>query len=391
MLNDKLAERNIPDVMAGADAESWRTRREEILKLYSDEVYGRTPEFKGELYSFVEKKENSIMSGQASREIIRLSFMTPNGMFSFPFTLIIPKKKQPVPAFVHINFALPTASVEHFPQEMIVDEGYALAILCYKDVTSDTDECDGLARAYDYSLNPSSQDEKDSSAEANGSENDTAGTHWGKIGMWAFAASRVMDYILTRPEIDGSRVAVSGHSRLGKTALWCGAQDERFAMVISNNSGCTGAALHRGKVGENVYDITSRFPYWFCRNYQSYCGKEDKLPVDQHMLLACIAPRAVYVNSALEDEWADPQSEYLSAAAASEVWEKLGCAGLLPRAKDGELLPEKTEMAMALPEKPEVNVALPDGEVAYRLREGIHFMGRSDWAAYIEYRKLHDL
>lgn len=371
MVKEKIAERNLPDILAGTDIGEWRARREEILELFSSQVYGRTPKFETELFSYVEKKEDSVMSGQASREIIRLSFMTPKGMYSFPFTLIIPKKGRPVPAFVHINFALPTASVEHFPQEMIVDEGYALAVICYKDVTSDTEECDGLARAYEYSMNEPGADAED------------AGTHWGTIGMWAFAASRVMDYLLTRPEIDGSRVAVSGHSRLGKTALWCGAQDERFSMVISNNSGCTGAALHRGKVGENVYDITSRFPYWFCRNYQNYNYKEEELPIDQHMLLACVAPRAVYVNSALEDQWADPVSEYLSAAAASEIWEKMGQKGLVPA---GGLSADSQ-----LPADPEVNVALPEGSVAYRLREGIHFMGRSDWAAYIEYRKLHNV
>lgn len=363
MLKEKLAERKLPDILAGTDVTEWEKRRAEIVQIYADEVYGRTPEFNTELYSFVEKKEDAVLTGQASRERIRLSFMTPNGMFSFPFTLVLPKKGQPVPAFVQISFDGHMASVEHFPQEMLLDEGFAIAILHYSDVTSDTEECDGLARAYEFSMN----------SQPGGEE----GTHWGKIGMWAFAASRIMDYLETRPEIDASRVAVSGHSRLGKTALWCAVQDERFSMAVSNNSGCTGAAVHRGKVGENVYDITTRFPYWFCKNYQNYNDKEEELPIDQHMLLACMAPRTVYVNSAKEDEWADPQSEYLGAAAASEIWEKLGLKGLVSSEE--------------LPEEPELNKALPEGNIAYRLREGIHFMGRSDWEAYIEFRKIHNV
>ena len=148
-------------------------------------------------------------------------------------------------------------------------------------------------------------------------------------------------------------------------------------MAVSNNSGCTGAAVYRGKVGENIADITSRFPYWFCKNYQKYSGKDEEIFFDQHMLLAAMAPRTGYVNSALEDEWADPQSEYFGAIAAAEIWEKMGLKGLVSNEE--------------LPEEPELNKALPEGNVAYRLRDGILFMGRSDWAAFIEFRKLHNV
>ena len=164
----------------------------------------------------------------------------------------------------------------------------------YNDVTRDTEDNfeSGIAKMY-----PRRND----------------GTDWGKIGMWAFAASRMMDYIQTLPEIDRQRVYVAGHSRLGKTAIWCGVQDERFAGVVSNDSGCSGAAVTRGKKGEHVVHITKNFPFWFCKNYQKYIENEENMPFDQHQLLALVAPRPLCVGSATEDEWADPQSEQMAA------------------------------------------------------------------------------
>ncbi len=172
--------------------------------------------------------------------------------------------------------------------------------------------------------------------------------------------------------IDKRRIAVAGHSRLGKTALWCAAQDERFAAVFSNDSGCSGAAITRGKVGEQIQNITEVFPYWFCSNYAKYANHEDEMPFDQHQLLACIAPRLLYVASAAEDEWADPYSEYLACVAASTAYQLLGQKGLV-----------LSGQAYA------PGLCLQGGSIGYHLRAGTHFLSRDDWQMFISFLDEH--
>ena len=215
---------------------------------------------------------------------------------------MIPADGEKHPAFLHINFrtALPDT---YQPSEELCDNGYAVFTFCYNDVTRDNNDfCDGLAGVlYD-----------------NGERKNA--TDCGKIAMWAWAASRVMDYICTLPEIDHSRVTVVGHSRLGKTALLAGAVDERFFCSVSNDSGCSGAAITRQKQGERVKDIVERFPFWFCKNYAKYIGKEAEMPCDQHYLVASIAPRKVLIGSAAKDGWACPPSEQFCCFAAADAF-----------------------------------------------------------------------
>ena len=177
-----------------------------------------------------------------------------------------------------------------------------------------------------------------------------------------------MSEMKTDEKLDMSRAYVCGHSRLGKTALLTGAVDERVKLAYSNDSGCCGAALSRGKSGESVEDITRVFPQWFCKGYIKYAGNEDKMPFDQHWLIASVAPRRVYVASAFEDKWADPNSEMLSCVAASEAYEACGLRGLV--CNDS---------------LPQIGDVYHDGMIGYHLRAGLHYLSREDWNKMIDY------
>ena len=179
---------------------------------------------------------------------------------------------------------------------------------------------------------------------------------------------RVMDYIPHCENVDADQVAVIGHSRLGKTALFCGAMDERFRYVISNDSGCTGAAISRDKEGESIRQITERFPFWFCPRYLRYADKESELPFDQHFLLSLIAPRHLLVGSAESDLWAGPKNEFLSTVAANEAYKIYGMQGLL----------HKNEF-------PAPDTDLDEGDCLYHYRRGEHYLSRIDWNAYMDF------
>lgn len=373
------------------DADDWGKRREELLGLFASEVYGKTPVGRPEAMRFVPgKRVEGFLGGKAVLEEVRILF---SGKEDGPFLdllVIKPAKAGPegVPAFLALNFAgnhsihpsteitLSTswmrpnredekegllkdnratekargARVSRWPVEKIIDSGVALATFYYGDVDPDYD--DGFENGIHALFGKPGPDE------------------WGSIGSWAWGASRALDYLETDPAIDGKRVAVFGHSRLGKTALWAGARDERFAMVISNNSGCGGAALSRRRFGEKVARINTSFPHWFADTFLKYNDNENALPVDQHELIALIAPRLVYVASAVEDEWADPRGEFLSAKLAGPVYELLGKKGV------------------GVEEMPGLNESVGAG-IRYHIRTGKHDVTDYDWEQYL--KAIHSL
>ncbi len=290
-------------------------------------------------------------AGKASSRLVEAEMEIAGKPFSFPFHVAIPKRAGKHPFFVCINFR-PAVPDRYIPTEEIIDNGFAVLSFCYTDVTSDDgDFRSGLSAV----LYPEGKREPTSA---------------GKLALWAFAAQRVMDYAVTIEELDPAHSAVCGHSRLGKTALLAAATDERFRLAYSNDSGCSGAALSRGKRGENVKSICSVFPFWFCENYLRYSSREEKMPFDQHYLLASIAPRLAYVASAAEDDWADPVSEFLTCAATSPVYECFGLSGLVC----GDELPT-------------VGTSLHAGSVGYHLRAGLHYFSRTDWLELMRFAR----
>lgn len=360
MVKELLEQRRLPELMKmkdGSDVtrENWSERRQELVDILSEYEYGRMPAYTGKTTAKVESRTDSA-AGKAVTELVQITFPTPDGeSFTFPVNLTIPKTAAgitPAPAFVFISFGFP----KYYPMEEIVDNDVIVAEMVMNDVAADCEDHYEGGMAVHYV--------KDGKRDA-----DT----FGKIGMWAFAASRVLDYLLTLDCVDSSRVGVMGHSRLGKTALWAGANDERFTHVFSNDSGCSGAALTRMKVGETFPRIAKVFPYWFCENMldiSTSIEASEQTPFDQHFLIAAIAPRKAYVASAMEDSWADPYSEYLACHAASPAWELFGMNGFCAPSR----LPVPDE-------------DFTEGTLGYHLRPGTHFLSRYDWIRYIRFLK----
>ncbi len=359
-LQNLLNERHIPSILKMNDgrevcAENFSERRREILDILAKYEYGLMPQTLGET-TWTETRKDDILCGKAIEHHMSVTFPTPDGeSFSFPVNLTVPKKASAdnkLPAMVYIAFD----NRYYYPAEEIIDRDVIVAEIQYETVSLDS-----------YGTH-------DKMMDAHFFKNGERGEHdFGKIGMWAFAASRVLDCLLKLDYIDKNRVGVIGHSRLGKTALWAGANDERFTHVYSNDSGCSGAALERGKIGERYPKITEVFGYWFCEHMKNNSKSTDDvetLPFDQHFLIAACAPRKVYVSSASLDTWADPTSEYLSCTAASSAWELTG--------KKGFVHPDR----LPVPDE-----RFADGDIGYHLREGTHWLSRYDWNRFIDFLK----
>jgi hypothetical protein len=343
------------------NAKDWHEkRRPEILELFRENVHGRAPVGRPDGMTFEHGSiDRNALKGSATRKEVIVSFTGKSSGPRMDMRVYTPNRSQkPVPCFLYLGRAMPAGSPlssrldAALPQ--ILSRGYGLAIIDREGI--DPDEHDEFKNGVHGAFDPSGE---------------RPGDAWGTISAWAWGLSRALDYLETDEDVNPGRIAVMGVSRAGKTALWAGAQDERFAMTISICSGCTGAALSRRRFGEPLERINSRFPHWFCENYRKFNGKEDSLPVDQHMLLSLVAPRLLYVNSADEDLWADPRGEFLSAKYASPVYNLHGTRGL-----EAEHMP-----ALEQP--------VQKGRIGYHIRRGGHGLELYDWLRYLDFADRH--
>lgn len=338
-------------------------RRPELLEMFETQMYGKAPAAPSGMRFKLLGEDKTALEGLATRKEVKIVF---DKKRSVTLLMYVPNAVKKAPVFLGINFygnqtiasdsaitAPDDATLKKYgihnyfgrgekaspwPLEYLLGHGYAVATFTRDDIDPDFD--DGFLNG----VHPLA---------GGGKEKFHAPDQWGSIAAWAWGLSRAMDYLVTDSDIDASRVAVFGHSRLGKAALWAGASDERFALVISNCSGCAGAALSRRRVGETIEAVNRRFPHWFCGNFQKYNGREDEMPFDQHELLALVAPRALYVASAEEDRWADPHGEQLAAQEASKVWKLFGSKAA--------------------------------GKVGCHLRAGKHALTLEDWQHYVAF------
>lgn len=348
----------LPNALAGPDGkpaatpEDWTSRcRPHQFSLLEKNVYGRRlPPAPVIVAGEPERADVTLAGGvRATRLQVRLRLGDGPKTPTVDLLVYLPKSERPVPVFLYLNFK--SNEAEHAAPAML-GRGYGMATACYGDIFPDK---------------PDGRDESVLAALGRPVGGDLASDEPGAIAAWAWGLSRLLDWLVRQPEIDATRVIVVGHSRNGKAALWAGACDERFAMVVSNESGCGGAALERRNYGETIADITTRFPHWFCPAFATYAGREAEMPTDQHVLLAMVAPRPLYVASAIDDRWADPRGEFLAAVAAEPAWKLFGLEGL------------------GTAEWPLVDAPVGGGRIGYHVRTGAHDLLEYDWQRFADF------
>lgn len=351
--------------------EQWfSSRRPEILSLFSTLVYGRVPAPADpiEVTTDVVRSDDDFLGGKGTRKEVRIRFHNARGSQRMTILVIHPNTGEPDPALLLHSFDeiqgrsyredpdRPGWFRNRIPIGDMLDQGIGFVAVYQQDLLAhnEVEFQSGIHRLF-YGPGQSFP----------------AADEWGVLSTVAWGAMRALDYLETDTGIDAQRVAVMGHSKMGKAALWTAAQDERFALALSAQSGCAGAALWRRKSGETLEKMVTRFPYWLCRNAWKFVGQEEDLPVDQHMLLALIAPRPVYVFSGQDDGWADPQGEYLGAYHAGEVYRLLG--GTAPES----------------PELPPLGEPILDTTVGYHIRAGGHSVEPYDWEQLLDFVGRH--
>ena len=374
----KIPHYDLPQLLIGPDGKKisstseWEEiRRPQILSLYSNLIYGRVPEPVTPLkISFkLIKEDRDFMKGKATRKDIDIVISNSKGSKKMRFLVFSPNEVDgPAPAFLKHSFNntksddfdaskfRPGKLKNGWPLGEFFDRGYGFCAVYHEDLVGHNEV--GFNNSIHKLFFPKGQSFPKAS-------------EWGVISACAWGAMRAMDYLETDNDIDHEKVAIMGHSKMGKTTLWTAAQDERFALAIAAQSGCAGAALWRRKSGETLKKMVTRFPYWLCRNAWKFIDQEDDLPIDQHMLLACIAPRPIYVHSGVKDTWADGRGEYLSAFYASEVYKLYG------------------EKALDSQDSPQAGKAIIESHVGYHIREGGHSIESFDWKRFLDFADYH--
>jgi len=392
----KIPPYSLPDPLITIDGKTVRTqkewdkkRRAEIFALFESQMFGKTPVGKPkDLHFKILSEDKNALGGIATRKEVAV-FFTKEDTYYMTILMYLPNKvKAPVPLFVGLNFegnytissetdiaitsgwvpdnrsitnhqanpALRGSASSRWPVALLLERGYGMATIYSGDIDPDFDD------GFQNGVHPLFYEKGQTQPRAD---------QWGTIAAWAWGLSRAMDYFEKDKAVDKKHVAVIGHSRMGKAALWAGVSDQRFALVVSNNSGCGGAALSSRKIGETVARINTAFPHWFCGNFKQYNNNENNLPIDQHELIALIAPRPVYIASAEEDLWADPKGEFLSGVLANPVYALYGLTGL-----------SATEM-------PKINQPLQTGFIGYHIRTGQHDITSYDWKQYLDFADKH--
>ncbi len=378
---ESFSQQNIPELLMAkngntiASSKQWeKLRRPEILAMVESEMYGIVPgELKISEINILDQDVQALQ-GKAIRKQVKLTFRGNQKELSVELLMYLPKGKKSYPTFLGYNFsgnhtiygdtaihiakewngAAKPRGVEtsNWEVERLINAGCGVATMYYWDIAPDRED-------FSIGIYPLLY---------KAGQTKPANNEWGSLAAWAWGLSRALDYMKTDKQVDGSKVIVIGHSRLGKAALWAGARDKRFAAVISNNSGCGGASIYREKAGETLLKMNNRFPRWTAVNFKKYTENESLLPFDQHMVLAMVAPRPLYVASASEDAWADPKNEFKSALLATEVYKLYGLKGINS------------------PNFPELNMHV-GATVSYHIRNGKHNILAYDWDQYISFAK----
>jgi hypothetical protein len=372
-----------------ASPEQWAERRRPELKaLFEHYMYGEMPPAPASVQATVEREDRGSLGGKATKKEVTIAFGPPAAP-KIHLLLVVPNKRtRPAPVFLGVNFrgnhaaladpsiALPTAwmppngpgvqdnkatdagrgkDVAVWSIEKAVDRGYAVATFYAGDIAPDHPGfADGVFPHY----------------VPRGDHPKRGSTEWGTVAAWAWGTMRAVDYLRTDADLDKARIAVVGHSRMGKSALLAGAFDERVALTVSHQAGCGGSAPSRGKVGEQVKQINDRFPHWFDAEFHKFNDQVDRLPFDQNGLVALAAPRPVLLTNGVEDLWANPAGQFEVLKAADPAYRLLGVKGI----GDAEMPPPGT---------------LVGDRLAYHIRPGKHFMGPEDWQVWLDHADKH--
>lgn len=387
----KVVKYTLPDPLVFQDgkpvksAKDWKKRREELVTIFQKNEYGRNPKAPRTINYEIFDLDKKALGGKAIRKQVSIDLTPNHGGPKEDVLIYIPADAaKPVPMILAINFngnqsvindpgiKLPAAwnrktkalapaaessrgTDKNWQVEEVLTRGYGFATVDYQQI--DPDFLGGMEHGIRPLFFKTGQTQP-------------APDDWGAIGAWSYGLSRAMDYLERDKDIDAHRVAVMGHSRLGKTVLWTGALDTRFAMVLASCSGEGGASLARRNYGETTANLVDKFPFWFCLNFQKYADHSDQLPIDSHELIALSAPRPVYITSAENDQWADPKGMFLACVAAGPVYKLLGAQDL------------------GTHQMPGLNQPIMH-TLAFHYRTGKHEVTAYDWEQFLKFADMH--